>query len=393
MHEVREHFQRQLKRIHELKPYVEFPVIGGEPLKFIDKKSMKCLLRHAEDGTLPPTWGARIYEEFIYPPRDGGGDQESHPFRLFLEISRGNLTVTWPIHDMERDLWLGPTFKAKPFRIQLSTLLRRRLRTFLVYGDKLSERALHRWITVLLAQRALLTQEEEDAAVSDFFLGRSNDLSVAHLRTYRHLKSEFVQPIGGWPSLPALYNATLRWRKFESREQGADLQMRIRRSPNGEYREDDPVEAIEDASTRSPEKYLQQVENQESEQQDKRVPDQYLKLKILRFREPNLYRALLDRIKRGRVQVHERNCERCVLTQDADAVEEERTANALARTPGRFRERQAAWIDRLSARAEKRASAKRKVKRWCSDPTLSEQDIEASVAKGYLVRIGALSAQ
>jgi hypothetical protein len=283
-------------------------------------------------------------ERITFPVTRKTPDAEQHPFRLSLEVRRGSRKININVHDFEQK-WLGPTFKVRlrhftpPWVPPLSPT------TYIVFRDQLSEASLCRWLTVILAQRAMLTEVEEQVAVEWFFVRgvRVDADKSLRWKAYDVAKRHFCQPPAGNPSFPFYYERTLRMLRIrESVEDGNPFALR-----NGSL----------------------------------------LSLKELRWAEPNLHRALLDRIATGRVQPVEQDGVLWVTRQETDQVEQERVRNAELRRPKRFPGKRASWIQELVRRGEQRASAQRKIKRWINQLGLSEEAIRASIQQGRVVRV------
>lgn len=296
--------------------------------------------------TLPPTWKVRFYERITWPPPAVGSDPPRHPFRLFLEITRCDAPAfTLPVHDA-RYPWLGSTEKVTTRLLTSPTFPRHTLVTYLVYRDDLSDVQLQRWICVLLAQRGYLIEAEEEALLEAIFLGTVRKWRTARYEAYCATKRRFLQPVGGVPTFPAYLGTTAARRMRDERARGA-----------GEMLSD----------------------------------DEYVQLKDLRRQEPKLHRAVLYRIKLGKIQ---KVCppgyegEPCVKVDEVNAIEEARLANAADRQPKRFRDKRPDWIGRLLLKPGiTPASAARKLKRWMNAEHLTRDEIEASVTKGRLVRL------
>src|SRR5438445_1151076 len=75
LEEVRQHYLPQLRQLYETDPPAQIPLNTGEPLTFRSSQSLKCVLREAKDGELPPTWGGRLHEEMLWPPHSGSPGQ------------------------------------------------------------------------------------------------------------------------------------------------------------------------------------------------------------------------------------------------------------------------------------------------------------------------------
>jgi hypothetical protein len=211
----------------------------------------------------------------------------------------------------------------------------------------LSEGTLCRWLTVILAQRSLLTEREEEHCISSFFAGPENRGRDARLRAYADMKRRFAQPLGGRPSFPAYYARTVRG------QIAADI-------------------AAENAG--EPERWVD----------GSKV---YYLLPSLRRKEPALHRAVLDRIRSGKVSTKDRRDGLSVSVEDLNQVDMERKHNAENRKPKAYPDRRADWIEALMAKRLTKASATRKVKRWINTLGLSADEVKASIARGRLVRL------
>lgn len=297
-----------------------------------------------EHFELPPTWEARFYESLEYPVPRKFISFDRHPFRLSLEVRRRSWEFTIYIHDT-RERWLGPTFKTTFRFLRFPMLPHWAVTTYIAFQDDLSDVELYRWLTVILSQRSMLSDEEEACAVGEFFVSGSRDDSEAEARSdaYRVLKSRFIQPIGGRPGFPEYYRKTLKMLR---------LQHTI------ETRSIRPLDVGDDIS-----------------------------LKELRWSEPALHRAILDRIGHQRVEAVKRDNTLWVTREEAERIDLERIKNAEARQPKRFPGRRLQWINELERKGENRASATRKIKRWMNTLHLTEAEIEASIAKGRVVRL------
>jgi hypothetical protein len=219
------------------------------------------------------------------------------------------------------------------------------INTYVVFSDGLSELSLCQWLTVILAQRYMLTEEEERYAVEGFFVkgSRTADEASVRLEAYEFLKRRFVIPVGGNPSFPLYYQSTLRM-------------LRVRRR-------------VELRSVESP------------------VHGGLVSLKELRWIEPNLHRALLDRISQGKVAVVKQGKFLWVRKADADRIDDERIQNAAIRQPKRLPGVRAGYITQLVNKGMNRSSATRKIKRWINELQMTEAEINSSIAKGRVVRL------
>lgn len=341
---VRRHYRPQLRKLfaEQITDRAFQQTEGAGISVYPGSVRLTCEFPLPEGFRLPASWSARFFERIEWPtPRKFLG-YDRHPFRLFLEVRRGSRKFTVFIHDL-RDRWLGPTHKVRLRFIGFPMEPPLALSTYIVLTDELTDRTLCQWLTVILAQRSMLSNREEHQAIEEFFCSGSpgdRERSV-RLEAYRVLKERFVQPLGGHPSFPAYYQRTLR-------------KLRLRQDM--EYRERQPIQTGD-----------------------------YLQLRELRWSEPNLYRALLDRIADGKVKAEERDKQLWIKRSDADRIEEERLRNAEARQARRFPGKRVHWINQLVSRGEKRASAQRKVKRWINQMGLSEEEIKTSILRGRVV--------
>jgi hypothetical protein len=333
----------------------------------------------AENPALPTTWTASIFEEYSWPPPHLDPECPQQPFRLFMRIQRGAFQFLLKIHDA-RDPWLPPRWKsrARVFKFPVPPTLP--VSTFLVYADGLRTSWLCRWLTVLLAQRSLLTREEEDAAIMVFFAGKADLGRAARLEAYQRVRRTFLQPTGGWLSFPALYKKAY---KHIQAEHTSLLDGSYERESNFSQPDDADLclEGIWDEIS-SESRRTKVRKNLPS-----RLPSQYQSLKQLRRQEPLLHRALLDRIRAGRVQTIEMDGGSFVTFEDASEVERQRQENAIRLATKRFPDKRVAWIGRLTSHGIKYKSAQRKLKRWINGLNLSEAEVEASVARGRVVRL------
>ncbi len=348
---IRARWRRALKRRYLSQRPERWPPEGidwiGEPPSTPSKAmrrscGVKLTFPAIRELELPESWSVQFYERFQWPPATVRPGMQPHPFRLFLEIRRGAARpFVLRVHDFQEP-WLGETFKARLRRFHPPFPLGLPVSTYLVYDDGISTISLCRWLTVLLAQRSLLTEPEEDEALGAFFRGRGDELQLAFFDAYRRAKKAFIQPIGGNPSFPSYF-----------RRASAAIRAGI--------------------------------------VQDKFLPhgdgDQ-IALKTLRQLEPNLHRALLDRIRLGRVQPVKKDGTLYLLREEANRVDEERLLNSEARKPKRFPDpqRRQRWIDGLMRHGLGHASATRKLKRWMNTLALTEDEIEASITRGRVVR-------
>lgn len=385
----------RLKRRHAARSTVPFPVHGpgrraNRILRVPCHYSTRIVLPTPPRFHLPPTWNAEFFERVSWPAAEP--DPARHPFHLFLEVSRLDIRpVSFPVHDM-RDPWLGPTVKSRLLRsfLQPDTGSRepfpRRISTYLVYGDELSEGTLCQWLSVLLAQRVLLlTEDEESMVISAFFAtprkAERDEWAQAKLDAYMHAKRNFVQPIGGRPSFPAYLESTVkkvrRAARFAARldagdDESADAQRGLLESvpdPN------DALQAYRDRSTLAygEQRALDRVESA-------------VALSWLRRHDPRLHRALLYRIRRGRVETIDAGTTPCVSVETVKQVQAEREKNADVRRPLRLVTERKEWIDTLRNSGLTKKSARRRVQRWINTLHLSAEEINASLARGRVVR-------
>src|SRR5262249_28280128 len=134
---------------------------------------------------------------------------DQYPFRLFLEITRGQLVFRVGIHDA-RVPWKGPDFKARApsegsfwfFNVPIST--------YLVWGDEVSEKSICQWLTVILAQRKFLEQDEESECIRAYFGSGNAERNRLASLAYHHVKLHFLQPLAGRPGFSTYFNSVLR---------------------------------------------------------------------------------------------------------------------------------------------------------------------------------------
>jgi hypothetical protein len=207
---------------------------------------------------------------------------------------------------------------------------------------------LRRWLSVLLAQRSFLTEEEEGQVVEAYFTRGENDSGLS-FTAYERVKRNFLQPIGDRPSFPVHYRMTLR---------------AIRRADTFMTSED-------------PE-HFHPIDSGEG---------RLVSLKGLRRQEPSLHRALLYRLAKGSIRPERINGRVYVAAGVVDEVEQARQENSRSRLPKRLPHGRHRWIALMMRSGIKRRSAERKLKRWINVLGLSEAEIEASAAKGSLVRL------
>lgn len=306
--------------------------------------TVSCVYPRPEGLSFPAAWSARFVERITFPVIRKTLTYDQHPFRLSLEVQRGSRKIKIDVHDA-RDTWLGPTQKARlrfftpPWTPPLAP------GTYLVFGDYLSDASLRRWLTLLLAQRSMLTEDEEVDAVARFFVRGARDDEEKDIRreAFEVLKRRFFQPIGGRLSFPAYYHQTLKMLRVRQRVQEGNLF------------------AFRDSALVS--------------------------LGELRWSEPNLHRAILDRIATGKVKPVEQGGALWVSSAVAEEIENQRLRNARARQPKRLAGKRVGWINELVSKGERRASARRKVKRWINKLGLSEEDIRASIHHGRVMRV------
>lgn len=384
MGKARRHYTRELKKAYLTAAPKEINVLGsGQTILLRPQECLTFEYPKVHEVVLPETWEAHFTEEISWPPPSREAQQESPPFRLFLRINRAGYRLRLPIHD-KRDPWLGPTFKSTLRRFRFPTPPTFPFRTYLVYEDDLKDSDLGRWIALVLAQRTLLTPEEEDHAVEEFFAQGPKATKTARLDAYSRLKARYVQPIGPNPTFPSLFGVTVKWRKRDE-----EILFRREREwePAAAIDGDEGSDAIQDLEGHSDFPTLEKARGRRDMPLAGPRIEYGISLRETRRREPQLYRALLDRIRRGKIKTMKREDGLYVATTDADAVEVERLQNAQDRQPKRFPGRRTRWIDQLVAFGLKQRSAERKIKRWINDLKLSEAEIEASVAKRRLVRL------
>jgi hypothetical protein len=305
--------------------------------------TMICHFPPPASALLPKTWKGKFYEKLQWPVETKWGEFPVHPFRFFLEVQRGEgRRITLQIHDA-RDTWHGHKLRFSLRFLTFPIIPPPDLSTYIVFADGLKNETLCKWLTVLLAQRSMLTAEEEVCAVRAFFLKKSSkEERSVRLETYEFLRRRFFIPVGGNPSFPLYYQRTLSMLRIKRR-----MELRSVESP---------------------------------------VHDGMVSLKELRWIEPNLHRALLDRISQGKVKAVEEAKHLWVSQADVDRVDDERRANADLRQPKRLPGVRAGYVKRLIAKGMNRGSATRKLKRWINDLQLTEAEIEASIVRGRVVR-------
>ncbi len=346
---------------------------GMEPVLMKPRHEMKCRFAEARQPDLPITWEAAVFEQYKWPPPEVDPDEPSQPFRLYMRIQRGPYRFRLPIHD-QRERWLVPKFKVRLGVLRFPMPPAFHIGTYFVYQDGLRTTSICQWLTIILAQRGFLTEAEEGEAIKAFFVpGDQRGLS-ARLTAYERLKRTFVQPTGGWISLPALYQKTCRHLIW------ADL---TQSEGNPEATDAEGEVTLGPLNLRAARPHLTNVHRDTPLDH----PPLFISLRQLRCEEPALHRALLDRIRRGLLKTYVVRGGTSVSTLDADRVDEERRRNAERKVPLRFPGRRTAWARRLSARGIKFKSAQRQIKRWINHLSLSEAEIEASVAKGRAVRL------
>jgi hypothetical protein len=338
------HYTAELRRLYEEEKPKRAPISGGRPIFLKAQHVLKCQFGKAEPPVLPETWSAAVYEKYCWPPEQADPDWQRQSFRLFLEIRRGAHSFVLDIHD-KRDPWVGATFKAKAKIFRFPTPLNLPVSTYLVYDDRLTNQTLCRWLGLLLAQRSFLTDEEEGEVIRAFFTHGMVDAANAFL-AYKRVKRNFLQPIGDRLSFPAHYGSTLR-------------------------------------AIRREEVFMT---SGDSHQVGTDAED-LVSLKLLRRQEPQLHRAILDRIAKGTIATTVVDRRIYVSAGAVTKVELARQANALKREPKRYPKERRRWVTLMTRTGIKRKSAERKLKRWINTLGLSVEEIEASAVKGELVRL------
>lgn len=292
-------------------------------------------LRGPQFSSLPESWSAEFYEQVSWPHepvREG-----AHQFRLFLEIGRGKRSIQIPIHDA-LDPWPEREVKAKaPGGFPIPYCLK--YEAHIVVDDRASLRTYCQWLTVYLAQRMYLTNEEEGRAIRSFFSSRRISLENARYVAYERMKRRFVQPMAGRVSFSNYF-----WKSSEAA--------------------------------------LRQVSWQEQELLvDPASP--FIDLKTLRIKEPALHRAVLHRIKLGAVTPVDVVGRSCVRSNEVERVDEERTANAEARSKSPYSISQRSdWLHRMQASGITLGAARRKLARWINTRGLTSEQIELFLTDG-----------
>lgn len=317
-------------------PGPEVPLfdLGGYDQVFTRPRRLGRLLRD-ECEPLPSTWSALFYERVAWPVerlREG-----QHPFRLFLDVKRVNWTVTIPIHDA-LDPWTEPNFKAKApggFPIPVNVPFR----GYIVVDDRTSLPTYCQWLTLYLAQRMYLTQEEEGCAMRAFFSSRSANLENARYVAYERMKRRFVQPVAGRVSFSNYF-----WKS-------SDAVLR-------ENSWQEPAAPIDPTSP-------------------------FIELKALRMTAPALHRAVLHRIKLGTVTPVDVRGRICVRHDEVDRVDQKRTANAEVRRKSPYSVSQRSeWLRRMQTSGITLGAARRKLARWVNESGLSAEQIDQLVRSG-----------
>ena len=342
-------------------------------------------------ATFPATWSAQFYERVAWPPEQVSEGMQSH--RFFVEIKRGGWKMVLPIHDTD-DKWTGAEFKAKPpfpFPIELGFPFR----GYVVIGNNMRDRTLCRWLTVYLAQRSFLTKDEEEDAFNAFFVDGRAILLSARWKAYDRIKRRFVQPIGGRPSFSTYLAAATSGlvKELRAEEQGWGDDAKNELTAEDQARGDD----AENELTGEGQGWADEDDGEPTtDEQGTRDHDtagsaavlgHLVDLSRLRWQNPSLHRALLDRIDRGRVQCVALAGRTYIHANDVDGVDRERVANADDRRPKRFGpEQRAAWRRRLTAGGLSDSTAHRTVARWINHDVLTADEIEARIAKPHRAR-------
>lgn len=320
-------------------------VEGGQVERLVmrPRRTSRLLFPVPAEAQLPPSWSACTYEALAWPPREPLPD--SHPFRLCLALARGQQTLIVPIHDA-REPWRGPVFEGRlpplPFRQPFPEFL-----GYISIDDKLSDETLCQWMTIHLAQRGLLTDAEEQSAFETFFMKGKSEFHLARWKAYERTKRRFVQPLRGLPgSFGTYYRRAARCLEWELAETdfAGDVELGV------------------NAGLQMP------------------LPSDFVALRDLRRYEPQLHRAILDRVHKGVIEIIAWDGLKGIRRSDADAIDEERRRNAAARERKRPVEERERWLERMVGQGQKRDSARRKLQRWINTDGLTDEEIEARIA-------------
>ncbi len=310
---------------------------------------------------LPESWSALFFERISWPLPVALEGQHLH--RRFLRVEREGAVLDAPIHDATES-WGGGEFKVRPFPTGGPS----KFTSYIVFADRIAEKTLYAWLTLYLAQRGFLTPNEETRTVAAFIAcapaSRSLLLS-AQLAAYERAKRRFVQPIAGRPSFGRYLQRNTQSILNEAR--GLTF-ARGSRESGGE-----PAESL--------------GENPEVEPVLLEPPSRLLEMGELRFLEPSLYRALLDRISKGQVEVVLCMGKRFVTAEDAVRVDQERQKNAEIRSKAPFgRDRRQVWERALIAQGASLSAARRRLARWINTFGMTDSEIEASIAHRKPIR-------
>lgn len=370
------HWTGELRRLYEEAPEDEFsiPIYGKRPVdpckpysvpgreaKSFDapfvvdrlvargRRPGRVTFPEPADVELPSTWRAGVYERIGWPPEEVPSGR--HRFRLFVDFARGEHRFTIPLHD-DREPWGGPDHVLRaPFDPPFEPGVP--FRSYLVLSPRLTDHWLHRWLVLYLAQRCLLTAEEESCCLSAFYAGGPRESRSTTLGAYLRAKRKFHFPLAGRACFPAYFSRTMR--ALDVDERYAEQEDAESLSASGDYRNTSL--------------------------------GNHVSLSRLRRSEPKLHRAILDRIKHKTVTTIEHHGTVYVPINEANKVENQRLLNAAVRHSIQFPGRRQEWIRRLVARGACKAAARRKIARWINKDHLSEAEIEASVTAGHRVRL------
>jgi hypothetical protein len=341
------------------------------------------LLVAPAEADFPETWSALFYERVSWPPQPTAPGQ--HLQRRFLQITRLGRSLRIPVHD-HREEWTGVPYKVRPLPGTAADQVP--ISGYIVLADSMSKQNLCAWLTMYLAQHRFLTPNEETHAVESFIArGRGiGQARSARLLAYERARRRYVQPLRGEPSFPSYLKwatrGAIRDQVGESRSLGLELHAESNDawtvdSDEDSYDASEPVWTDDDQED-SVEPPMESAGSQPS----------LVELKSLRWSEPRLHRAILDRIRAGSVQVIELDGKEFVSAADAHRVDSERERNAAEHSKAGFDRRQRAIWEYALKRGQglSRSAARRKLARWINEFLLSAEEISASIAQGKLVR-------
>jgi hypothetical protein len=285
-------------------------------------------------ASLPRSWSVRLFERLAWPSEKV---REGAEIRLFLEIERGDWKLEIPIHDAISP-WRGQAFKARvPGGFPIPPTFP--FSGYIVLDDKAPIKTYCQWLTVYLAQRGYLEVAEESSAVEAFFGSSRSDLRAARFAAYERMKRRFVQPPAGRASFSSYF-----WKASEAAR-----------------REDAWHDRLEPGD----------------------LDSVWIDLKRLRYKEPALHRAVLQRLKKGTVRMVDVHGRPHVHCDEVARVEHERLANAQARSKAAFTPTQRAeWLRRLERTGLSKPAARRKLARWTNELGLDAVDIERVLSAG-----------